>query len=127
MDSLATSVSAQHCISALTTVEIRSAIRRLEAFGDITHAGAALGIQRLNSELAHFQITDVSASVIAKARRVVDSTQLRALDAIQLATALLVMEANQDSTFILVASDRKLLEAAQANGLATLKPEEPTL
>lgn len=98
-------------------------MRRLESFGEITSIDAASAVQRLEMELARFQITEVSTQVLAVARNVVDTSQLRALDALQLATALLVTQAAQTSALVLVASDKKLLEAAQASGLTTLNPE----
>ena len=124
VDDLVATVGVRHCISVLTTIEIRSAIRRLEGLNDISHSAAARAMQRLEAELAHFLISQVTDAVLAKTRQVVDSTQLRALDALQLATALLEFDSMDASPVLFIASDHKLLAAAQRAGLAILDPSE---
>ena len=70
MDDLVATAGVRHCISVLTTIEIRSAIRRLEGFNDISRSAAARVTQRLEAELAHLLISQVTAATVAVARQV---------------------------------------------------------
>ncbi len=111
--------------SALTTIELRSAISRLASTRQISQAAAEQAIQQIEAALASFTLLDLSPEVIISAQRLVTSDQLRTLDALQCATAIIAQQAaTQDVIVVFVAADRKLLAAAQANGLATLNPED---
>ena len=111
--------------SALTTLELRSAINRLASTRQISQAAAEQAIQQCEAALASFTLLDLSAEVIARAQRLVTSNQLRTLDALQCATAILAQQAAApDVAVVFVAADRKLLAAAQANGLDILNPED---
>lgn len=80
-------------------------------------------VQRLESELQRLHVTEMSSDVLVLARQVVDAHSLRALDAIQLGTALRLSELDTFAQVTLVAADKKLLQAAQASGLRIINPE----
>jgi uncharacterized protein len=94
--------------SRLTAVECRRALRRE------TQRGALLTLERL---VASVFLMDIGAEIIERA---IDMSpdNLRSLDAIQLATALAT--ATPDAVFITY--DRRLAEAARANGLTVVQP-----
>ena len=60
--------------------------------------------------------------LLQAAQEVIDTFQLRAGDAIQLASALAFIEAEPSAETVLIASDTELLEAARQAGLETLNP-----
>jgi hypothetical protein len=93
--------------SALLTVEARQAAFRAEP--------AAL--TRVDLLLARFEYIQLSDAVIETASRLPDP-MLRSLDAIHLATALLI----RDDIDVLLSYDERLLTAASAHGLPTAAP-----
>lgn len=93
--------------SRLLTVESRRAILRKRP----------TALPRLDILLADVLQLDITAPVIEDASRLSDPL-LRSLDAIHLATALLLRE---DLNMLLTYDDR-LAEAAQANGLPVVAP-----
>jgi predicted nucleic acid-binding protein len=110
-------------ISALTPVEIRSAIRRRERAGEITTGHATSAIASLTAESRRLIEHPLSSAVVTRALAIIDVHALRALDAFQLATALLVREALAPSEELkFICSDLRLLEAAEREGLATWDP-----
>jgi predicted nucleic acid-binding protein len=93
--------------SALLAVEARrGALRR-----------APQTLPRVDVFLSGVELIAMSATVVEHASRLPDPG-LRSLDAIHLATALLVRQEVE----VLLAYDRRLLEAAQAHGLPTVTP-----
>ncbi len=93
--------------SALLSVETRRGVLR--------HRPARL--PRADVLLAHVSQLDVSAAIIEAAGRLPDPL-LRTLDAIHLATALLI----RDDIESLVTYDARLAEAATAHGLTVSAP-----
>jgi hypothetical protein len=93
--------------SALLAVEARRGILR----------NRPSGLPRVDVLLADVLMTGISDAVIERASRLPDPL-LRSLDAIHLATALLIRE---DVDALLTYDDR-LAEAARAHGLAVVSP-----
>lgn len=93
--------------SQLSVVEVVRVCRRLDA----RHELAA------RSLLAGLDLMPLSSAVVDLATRV-GTSSLRSLDAIQLATALLV----RDGLAALIAYDHRLLEAAVAERLPVVTP-----
>lgn len=109
-------------ISTLTALEVRSAIRRREKSGDLTAAHATQAIVALIRETASMNTHAITKAVQEFATSIVDRQILRALDAIQLATALLASQTPGASDIQFISSDDKLLLAAAAEGLDTWNP-----
>lgn len=117
-------------VSVLAAVEVRSAIRRRQFAGDIDENDAAIAIGTLVQETGRIIEHPITAPVIAEATGLVDRHGLRALDSIQLATALVARGPVGDSQPVtFVASDHKLLKAAALEGFQTwdpvLEPSKP--
>lgn len=93
--------------SALLTVEARRGVLRLRPEG----------IPKVDLLLGEIEQIGISDAVIESAGRLPDP-MLRSLDAIHLATALLIRE----DVEALLTYDVRLREAAQAHGLATAAP-----
>lgn len=109
--------------SALTPVELRSAIRRRQYAGDIPLADAELAVSSIREESRRVILHPVNAPVLELASTLVDRRNLRALDAVQLSTAILASQSLGDADHLkFIVSDRKLLLAAAAEGLETWDP-----
>lgn len=110
-------------VSVLAAVEVRSAIRRRQFTGDIDEENAAFAIGTLVQETGRIIEHPITAPVIAEATGLVDRHGLRALDSIQLATALIARATVSDPRLVMfVASDHKLLKAAEREGFRTWDP-----
>lgn len=115
----------ERSISALAMVEVRSAVRRRERAGEIAPAHAITAITQLTEESRRLIEQPVTSAVLARASEMVDRHALRALDALQLASALIAREtmtASEQTTF--VCADSKLLHAAKLEGLEIWNPED---
>jgi len=111
-------------ISAIAVVEVRSAIRRRERAGEISPAHAVSAVASLGAESRRSLEHAVSKAVIARAAILIDKHALRALDALQLATAVLTNESLIAGEVVnCICSDLRLLSAAAAEGLTTWNPE----
>ena len=113
----------QFAILVLAEVEFRSAVRRRQRAGDFP-AGMAetlLGSFAADLRTAAFQRRPVNDAVLGLAASVVDRHPLKANDALQLAGCLMLRMAS-DIAPVFVCSDLRLLQAAQAEGLAILDP-----
>jgi predicted nucleic acid-binding protein len=91
--------------------------------GDILAANADSAVAALQFEVSRIVEHPITPAVLAEAVRLVDRYVLRALDSIQLATAILSREGSQGSRQVLfVSSDKRLVVAAAAEGLSTWNP-----
>jgi predicted nucleic acid-binding protein len=73
-----------------------------------------------------YRVVELTDTVLLEAQRLLENYPLRAGDAIQLASALLVNTQLQSAklpTLIFLASDTRLLNAAQTEGLQTDDPQ----
>lgn len=110
-------------ISQLTALEIRSAIRRKESAYETTHDDAEQAISSLEREIRFYTLHPVDSAMLFASQATIDRHRLRALDAIQLSTAL-SLPLSDAQPLIFVAADKALLQAATNSGLLTLNPED---
>jgi len=107
--------------SHISTVEVVSAFQRKQREGEITAVQSAqLTTDFLAVCTNEYELVDVTASVLAQARDLVQRYPLKAGDAVQFASALLVTVALREAglgTMTFLAADRQLLRAAQAEEL----------
>jgi predicted nucleic acid-binding protein len=110
-------------VSVLASIEVRSAVRRRQFAGDIDVTDAALVVAALNQETGRIIEHQLTANVFAEASGLVDRYSLRALDSLQLATAIVAQQTLADrSPVVFVASDQKLLQVAEAEGFEIWNP-----
>jgi uncharacterized protein len=112
----------QKLVSALASLEVRSAIRRRQRAGDILPADADSALVNLDAESIRIVEQPVGPAVIDVARLVLDSHPLRALDALHLATCIVMRDTLQVSDICFVSADDSLLKAASAEQFPTLNP-----
>ncbi len=104
-------------VSRLTEVEAASAFSRLVRETVLTPARRDAATAVFLDDLAGWEIVEVTPEVTARARTLLVHHLLRAGDAIQLASALLVQERATQPLEEFVAFDRRLLDAARAEHL----------
>lgn len=110
----------------ISMVEVYSALNRRRREANISAADYAQIVADFATICAtEYQFVELTASVVERARLLLERYPLRAYDAVQLASALLTHDTLQASglpplTFL--AADDRLLTAAEAEGLATDNP-----
>ena len=109
-------------ISASTPLEVYAAIRRRERAGGISAEDAAAALDILRLEAARMVQEPLNPAVLEAARQLVDRTELRWPDAIQLGAAIVAREMFQGTEIIFVSASQCLLEAAKTEGFAVLDP-----
>ena len=109
-------------VLALSVVEFRSAIRRRVREGDVDESLAKQLLDRFAHHLENRFIRVLNDSLIDIACVLADRYHLRAYDAIQLAGCLVVRASAGRDAPIFVCSDRRLIEAAESEGLSSLDP-----
>jgi predicted nucleic acid-binding protein len=109
--------------SVLTSLEVCSAIRRRQYAGDTSQADADLAVTAAREESRRLIEHPVTSTVLQVAAALVDRQNLRALDAVQLSTAILASQTLGDADHLqFIASDKRLLRAASVEGLDTWDP-----
>ena len=109
-------------IAASAPLEVYSAIRRRARAGSISpeDAGSALDILRV--EAARMVQEPLNPAVLEAARQLVDRTELRWPDALQLGAAIVAREMFQGTEIIFVSASQGLLDAARTEGFNVLDP-----
>ncbi len=114
-------------IARITLVEVSSALARRHREQTLPMAdyGDALRALRLDADM-QYHLVELDKAVCDEASRLVGQYPLRAYDAVQLASVLLVhrafVDAGADAIVFLTADDR-LLTVAQAEGLRADNPQ----
>jgi uncharacterized protein len=115
--------SHRFAVLSLARVEVHSAIRRRQRDGDIELSLADRLLKQFDQHLESRFIKQIlNDSLIDVAAVLVDRHALRAYDAVQLAGCLTLKANSASDEPIFVCSDRRLLEGAEAEGVACLDP-----
>ena len=110
--------------SFLTTLELTSSILRLVRGGQLGRSVADNVLARFRQDSqGTFRVWPLTDAIVNGAVAVVEQHQLRAADAIHLATAASIFRLAPESDSVLVSSDRELLEAAMRSGMSVLDPQ----
>lgn len=121
VDQLVESADAHVVITSLAVVEATSAARRKFNEGTFSSSDVDDLLATFYSEaLSSFEIAPMDETAMALSFDLILEHDLRALDSVQLSSALLLADSYDDLVF--VCSDRELLDVADANGLTTLDP-----
>lgn len=105
--------------SAVTTVELRSALRRRAADGSLEGGRVAEIVRRITSDRAFWTLVSVSAEVLVAAEALVAAHPLRTLDAIHVASAQLFGARLGSPAPIFVSADARQTTAAAVVGMTT--------
>jgi predicted nucleic acid-binding protein len=109
-------------VSALAQLEARSGICRLRQERLITPAEAASAVASISAEMRRMIEQPINPPVIEAANTLIDKHYLRALDAVQLGSAIVARDLLAAPDMRLVASDKDLLKAARKEGFAIWNP-----
>jgi uncharacterized protein len=109
-------------ISAASPLEVYAAVRRRERAGQIAAEDAAAALELLRFEAARVVQLPLTPGVLEAARQLLDRTNLRWPDAIQLGSALTARDMFPSTEVIFISAQIPLLEAAKAEGLETIDP-----
>ncbi len=104
-----------------TETECVSAISRLERSGSLTSIEVTAALARLDTLASSWQEVQPAPTVRRSANRLLRVHQLRAGDALQLAAATLMADANP-ATVPFVTCDVRLAEAARREGFSVIVP-----
>jgi uncharacterized protein len=114
-------------ISSSTPLEIHAAIRRRQQQGDISQEDATSALSVLRLESARMVQQPLNPAVLEAARQLLDRTQLRWTEALQLGAAIAAREMFQGTPIAFVSTSQRILEAAAGEGFAVLDPTKDSL
>jgi predicted nucleic acid-binding protein len=109
-------------IAASAPLEVYSAIRRRARAGAISAEDAISALDILRVEAARMVQEPLNPAVLEAARQLVDRTELRWPDAIQVGAAIVAREMFQGTEIIFVSASQNLLDAAKSEGFNVLNP-----
>jgi predicted nucleic acid-binding protein len=109
-------------IAASAPLEVYSAIRRRARAGAISAEDATSALDILRVEAARMVQEPLNPAVLEAARQLVDRTELRWPEAIQLGAAIVAREMFQGTEIVFVSASQNLLDAAKSEGFNTLNP-----
>lgn len=116
--------TSRFAVLELSRVEFHSAVARRRREGDLTDSVAADLLAQLDSDLGSvLAVVSLDAEILETATLFVAAHPLRAYDAIQVA-ACATCAARWTSAVHLLASDRRMIEAARNEGVIAVDPEE---
>jgi predicted nucleic acid-binding protein len=102
-------------------VECRAALSRARREGRLQARGETIAARNLDDRWLQLQVVELDEAVTKQAGELTRAHPLRALDAIHLASAdVLVEESREEVTF--ACWDRRLWEAAEASGFGVAPP-----
>ncbi len=113
-------------IARITWVEVLSALARREREGSLTSTDRTLIVQRFRSGLNNqYQVIELDSTLAETAGQLVNQYPLRAYDAVQLASVLLLQTAfamKPSTQLIFLTADDRLAAIAATMGLLTENP-----
>ena len=109
-------------VSRLSEVEVVSAFNRLMRERRITSEQRDRASQLFLADFAKWQAVEVTAGITSVAVRLLRHHSLRASDAVQLASALVVQSALGRPLLAFVAFDQRLADAARDEQLTVIPP-----
>lgn len=109
-------------IAASAPLEVYTAIRRRERAGGLSSADAAAALDILRLESARMVQEPLNPAVLEAARQLIDRSQLRWPDALQLGAAIVAREMFQGTEIIFVSASQPILDAAKSEGFKVLDP-----
>jgi predicted nucleic acid-binding protein len=97
--------------SAITPVELQSAVRRRHRQREITQANYDSIISRIANDRSYWQLVELVPQLLSKAEELVKTENVRTLDAIHIASAIIIQESFSASLPFISADERQLASA----------------
>ena len=98
--------------SAITTIELQSALQRRRRQREITQANYNSIVSRLAHDRLYWQLVEVVPQVLSKAEELLKAENVRTLDAIHLASAMIIQD-SFPTPLPFISADERQLAAAQ--------------
>ena len=111
-------------IAASTPLEVNAAIRRAERANSIGATETATALESLRQESARMVQEPLNPAVLEAARQLLDRTELRWPEALQLGAAEVAREMFAGTEILFVSSAPRMIEAARSEGFKTINPCE---
>lgn len=109
-------------VSALAQIEAKSTLCRLRKGNRMSPSEASLALDLLAVEMRRMIEQPVNPPVLEAASALVERHYLRSMDAVQLGCAVVARDLLSAPDMRLIASDKDLLDAAQAEGFEVWNP-----
>ena len=111
-------------VAQITAVEVVAALRKRFRQGDISEFAFYQARKRFITHAAkqQYQVVMMNSQIVDEAMRIASDHDLRAYDAVQLATALTSITSSDTSQLVFLTADNDLEVASQAEGLKTENP-----
>jgi predicted nucleic acid-binding protein len=100
----------------LAPLEGLSACARLKSIGDLSERAFSTVMTRIGTDRRQWELVELNAPILAQAEQVLQRTQLRTLDALHLASAL-VFQDRSSAALPFITADERQRQAAQQMGL----------
>ena len=97
--------------SAIAPIEIHSAVRRRHRQGEMSRQSYASILSRVKQDRLFWQLVEPVPQVLAKAEEIVAAYNVRALDALHLASAIIIQDSIETMIPFVTADDRQLSAA----------------
>lgn len=111
-------------IAASTPLEVYAAIRRAERANSIGATETATALESLRQESARMVQEPLNPAVLEAARQLLDRTELRWPEALQLGAAEVAREMFAGTEILFVSSAPRMIEAARSEGFKAINPCE---
>lgn len=105
--------------SSVTALEMLSALERRRTTGELADRDALAIRTRMQKDRAYWELVEVGPLVLAEAEAVIQKTGLRTLDALHVASALVVQQTS-GLTLPFITADAKQREAAERLALTVM-------
>jgi uncharacterized protein len=105
--------------SAITPIELQSALQRRHRQREITQRNYHSIFARLANDRLYWQLIEVVPQVLSKAEELVRTENVRTLDAIHIASAIIIQE-SFPTLLPFISADERQLAAAQNSALTVI-------
>jgi uncharacterized protein len=103
----------------LFPLEALSTCVRLKTIGELSERGFSAIMTRISTDRRQWELVELNASMLVQAEEVLQRTQLRTLDALHVASAL-IFQGRTSTAVPFVTADERQLQAAQQMGLQVI-------
>jgi len=105
--------------SAITPIELHSAVQRPRRQGEITQPNYNSIVSRLAKDRSYWQLVEVVPQILSKAEELVKTANVRTLDAIHIASAIIIQD-SFTTPLPFISADERQLAAAQSCRLSVI-------
>jgi len=105
--------------SAITPIELHSAVQRRRRQGEITQPNYNSIVSRFAKDRSYWQLVEVVPQILSKAEELVKTANVRTLDAIHIASAIIIQD-SFTTPLPFISADERQLAAAQSCRLSVI-------